>query len=283
MNSCACNTPGFMSETPFLSQAVEDLEYAATNNSVNDISEIKPGNIRLYLPPAGLAVLTGCNEQQNSILVAHIVHQQVFRLGMGCGVFCENAKAFVAGQLSLVSKVGIKKLYTGTIADEEWGYIAHAVELIKGAPLYLGVLPSSLDLLKDSIRRYVARCSEKNSDGDYAVFVFNLSRLIDENTSLAKALQELSNLAVEVDRRIVVVHVARDKSDHVEHEIIWKYADSILELEMRSEEMAIFRQYWQSIKIISILIAVALLFDSERFTVKVKNESMPDEMGEIFS
>lgn len=87
----------------------------------------------------------------------------------------------------------------------------------------------------------------------------------------------------EVDRRIVVVHVARDKSDHVEHEIIWKYADSILELEMRSEEMAIFRQYWQSIKIISILIAVALLFDSERFTVKVKNESMPDEMGEIFS
>lgn len=267
---CMCVTSGFVRETEFLSKAIEDIEMEFVANTGQGSSESQFEHIPMYIPMPGLAVLTGRSALQNMMLASHVVHQRVFRLGVGCGVFCEDAKAFITGQLSLVSGVGIHKLNSGVIEDEDWDYIAHAIKAIEESPLYLGNLPSSLEALKVSIRDYAALCKAGDKDGDFAVFVFDLSRLIDEQTPLATVLQELNELAVEIDRQIIVVHDASEQREHSEGEVIWKYAGAVLELESLTDDRAILREFSQSIiKGTHPLFTISLEFNANRFLVRL--------------
>lgn len=280
---CTCATSGFMRETSFLSNAIEDIEGKFAAHKDQGSSESPLEHISMPNYAAGLAVLTGRSAVKNRMLASHLVHQRVFRLGFGCGVFCADAKAFITGQISLVSGVAIQKLNTGVIDCEDWGYIAHAIKVIEEAPLYLGNLPSSLDSLKASIRDYAARCKAENSDGDFAVFVFDLSRLIDVQTPLARVLQELRELAAGIGRQIIVVHDACEQGENSEGEIIWEYADSVLELEARADDMALLRELSQTCKVTHALFTLRLIFDERRFLVRHDANSSTDSLSYMWS
>lgn len=276
---CTCATSGFMRETSFLRNALEDIEVRFAASKDQDSSESPLEHVQMPHYAAGLAVISGRSEVKNWMLGSHLVHQRVFRLGVGCGVFCADAKAFITGQISLVSGVAIQKLKTGVIDSEDWGYIAHAKKGIEESPLYVGNLPSSLESLKLSIRDYAAKCKAEDSDGDYAVFVFDLSRLIDEHTPLAKVLQELRELAAEIERQIIVVHDACAPSENSEGEIIWEYADSVLELEARADDMALLRELSRATKVTHALFTLRLIFDERRFLVRHDANSSTDSLS----
>lgn len=279
---CMCSISGFMRETSFLSNAIEDIERAFSANK-DQVKFTQLEHIQMPHYSAGLAVITGRSALQNMMLESHIVHQRVFRLGVGCGVFCGDTKAFINGQLSLVSGVAIHKLNLGVIDSEDWGYIAHAKNIIEESPLYLGNLPSSLESLKVSIREYAALCKAENNDGDFAVFVFDLSRLIDDQTTLATVCQELNKLAVEIDRQIIVVHDASEQREDSEREIIWQYADSVLELQSRADDMAIFREFSRATKVTHALFTLRLTFDAKRFLVRHDANPYSDPLSYMWS
>ncbi len=270
---CTCHSSGFMRETSFLDQAIVDIEEASANRTNAAESEIRLGNIPAYLCSAGLAVLTG-NKQQNMILAANLIHQRIFQLGVGCGVFCEDAKAFVTGQLSLISMVGINKLYTGEIGSDDWGYISHAIDRLKDSSLYLGVLPSSLELLKEDIRHYSAKCTDEDSNMDYAIFVLDLPRLYGEQMPFDKLLHELRTLSVEIDRPIIVIHDACGQDAPIELESIFAYADVFHTLRKLTAEQANLSIL---IKARSLLDEFNLIFAPEKLTVKLPEGAISND------
>ncbi|MDP4028406.1 MAG: DnaB-like helicase C-terminal domain-containing protein [Gallionella sp.] len=266
-----------MNELDCLYQAISDIEEAYSNSSVIGQSEVGLGNILAYLNPVGLVVLTGGREKQNMMLASHIVHQRVFRLGVGCAVFCEDTKAFVTGQLSLVSEVGIKKLYAGEIGSEDWGCIVHAVDILEHSSLFLVELPSSLDLLMEAIRRYSEKCESEDRNSDYAVFVFDLPRPVEEQSSFAKMLHALKALSAEIDRPIIVIHDQCGQETLGELKTICSCADVFLTLEAMTDEQANYCNLSISIKEQPSSCSMRLQFGSDRFTVMLIENAKSDE------
>lgn len=189
-----------------------------------------------------LIVLTGSNEQHNMALVSTLIHQLVFRQGLTCAVYCQDATEFTIGQLAHVSEVGIEKLNTGKLNDDDWRKFAHSLGVAEGAPLFLAQSVASFDLLLESIRSHAGRCKKGS-----AVFVFDLHRLLgtvglagnDQMPPLARALHELRELSVETGLPIIVIHHSSEKDAQGEFENISQFADAVFLLEMLADENSI--------------------------------------------
>lgn len=265
---------GFMNETSLLRQVVADLEMAHAFSTGKRDAAFWLEDITSCLKTEWLIALTGNNEQQNMILASTLVHQLIFKKNNTCGVFCQDAKEFYKVQLALTSGVGIKKLHTGELSDDDLGKVVHALGLSNEAPLFLEQLPTSFELLKESIRRYARRCEKESSNGkDSPALVLNLHRLFnapgsDEMTPFVQALHELKELAIVTGVPIIVAHHAMDKDAQGEFAAISQCADVVLSLESPTNENASPVNLTIYIKGNPLSSKVRLLFDSEMFTVK---------------
>lgn len=265
---------GFMCETSLLVQLVDDLEMAHKFVAEENDTTSWLDDITSYLKTKNLIVLMGHNEQRNFILASNLVYQFIFKQGIPCGVFCQDAKEFLKGQLALASEVGIKKLHTGELSDDGWNKVVRGLGLINGAPLFLERLPTSFELLKKSIRRYANRCEKESSSGKNSpAFVFNLHRLLgttdhDGLIPFAQAMHELNELSISAGVPVILVHHARGEDAQADLDSIIQCADVVFTLGSPAVINENLDNLVIHIKGDPLPSKVRLSFDSEMFTVK---------------
>ena len=252
---------GFMYEASVISQVTSEIETAFANCMGKGVATFRLGNVWFDLQTERLSVLFGRSKSRIEMLASNLVFQRVFRQGHDCGVFCQSPKDFVKGQLALLSEVGIKKLYSGEIHDDDWTYIFHALDVITDAPLSLGQMPATLELLKDLIRHYASECKAENRKVENCFAV-----VFDLNGGLERALYELGILAADIGMPIVVVHHAGEDAES-EYIAFSKYADAVIALCARADEVDYVDNLSIQIKRYPSRDKERLIFDPELYTV----------------
>lgn len=150
---------GFMEETPFLLEVVEDIEraYSWEYKSASDIFFTDEFN-RCF-EPGRLVVLCGNSAELNHKFIGLLVQHLVFEKLRTCAVFSTDAKEFARLQLSLLSIIDIEKLRTGGLLDGDWSRLTRALGRLNEAPLYLGSFDGTD--IATLLGHYVSRCADQ--------------------------------------------------------------------------------------------------------------------------
>ena len=253
---------GFISETDYLPQVIEDIEKAYSYPALDKIDAILA-----CIRSSKLIVLTGSNEQHISVLAQALVHHCVFVEEGGCGVFCRDPKELVLSMLALESNIDKSKLRAGDLSHQDWSNLACADAKFRDAQLYLSKLPSGCESLVHSLRHCASRCEMENASGKEApLFIFDLRFVLEDGTeaiTLDRALTQLSACAIETGLPSVVVSSSANQDDLAS---MARRADMLFTLESSIDgDHAVLAA---SVKDCSVPSKVGLMFNLEMSTVQ---------------
>lgn len=221
---------GFMEETPFLLEVVEDIEraYSWEYKSASDI--FWSDDFSQCFEPGRLVVLCGDSAACNTKFLSQLVNDLVFQKLITCAVFSQNSKEFSRMQLAISSGIGTDKLLTGGLLDGDWPCLTRALGRLNEARLYLE--DAQVALFESSLRRYASRCHDPiDGAGRCPVFVDGLH--FDE-----RGMVRLKALAVELQLPIFITHHFDDAA------LVAQHADMMLSL--TSHEL-IAGQFWNCV------------------------------------
>lgn len=187
---------GFMEETLFLLEVVEDIERAYSGDYSSAYDIFCADEFSQCFEPGRVIVLCGNNTAFNRRFIALLVNHLLFQKLRTCAVFSLNSKEFARMQLSILSGISVEKLLTGGLLDDDWSCLTRALGKLNEAPLYLENM-HELHLVS-SIRGYVSRCADQ-TDGSRRCPALIDGLQIDECE-----MAGLKNLAVELQLPVFI-------------------------------------------------------------------------------
>jgi hypothetical protein len=223
---------GFMKETDYLQQVIEDIETAYACPAPTGIE-----GIIAHIKPKNLIVLTGDNRQHNQIFANTLIRHCSLGLNAACGVCCAEPRELTAMLLALDAQLGIHKLRASDLHVDEWSKLTASIARLQETLLYLSKMPSSFKLLVDDLTNFFDRCYKECDCGEKSpFFILDLQRTLkagDEPTSFKQALRQLRERAIETGLPVVLVHYT-DNPDEIE--AMMQFAEVVFSLESLSSD-----------------------------------------------
>jgi replicative DNA helicase len=261
---------GFMSETDFLPQVIEDIETAYSCQS-----PARLGDIFELIQAQRLIVLTGCDAQKNLVLGLALIHYCIFATEYACGVFCRTPKELVANLLAIESQLDIDKLRGANLDEEDFSNLSNAHLKLGNAPLYLSNLAMGFKSFENALYQFTSRCEKVTvSEHNSPIFVPDLSALLssgEDEVDIEKALSRLQKSA-RATRFPIIVTCSSESAQ--EQAVMARYADVLMTLESSSADYNAQSKLSILIKGNDVANKMALSFNMASLTVQVQTEEV---------